>query len=422
MNFEWFMKAMGASHSSYHAVAFVERALKDAGFQTLDERKPYRLEAGKSYYVKRNDSSLIAFRIPESKPMKFLVASAHSDSPTFRVKPNPDMEKKNLLALNVEGYGGMIIPSWLDRPLSIAGRVVVETERGIESRLLDIDHDLCVIPNVAIHMNRDINSGYAYKQGVDTIPFFGNKGDVYSNFADWIKESLHDDSVKNVLSHDLYLYVRETPRLFGLEDEFLLSPRLDDLSSAFSVLDGFLSAEGENAIAVYSLFDNEEVGSLTRQGANSTFLRETLSRIAASLFDEKDALSIMAANGFHFSVDNAHANHPNHPELSDPTTDVRLGGGIVLKYNAAQHYTTDGYSAAVVKRICSLANLPYQEFTNRSDMRGGSTLGNISNSEISFASADIGIPQLAMHSAVEACAKSDVEAMAAFTRAYFERA
>lgn len=422
MNFEWFMKAMGASHSSYHAVAFVEKALKDAGFQTLDERKPYRLEAGKSYYVKRNDSSLIAFRIPESKPMKFLVASAHSDSPTFRVKPNPDMEKKGLLALNVEGYGGMIMPSWLDRPLSIAGRVVVETEQGIESRLLDIDHDLCVIPNVAIHMNRDINSGYAYKQGVDTIPFFGNKGDVYSNFADWVKESLHDDSVKSVLSHDLYLYVRETPRLFGLEDEFLLSPRLDDLSSAFSVLDGFLSAKGENAIAVYSLFDNEEVGSLTRQGANSTFLRETLSRIAASLFDEKDSLSIMAANGFHLSVDNAHANHPNHPELSDPTTDVRLGGGIVLKYNAAQHYTTDGYSAAVVKRICSLANLPYQEFTNRSDMRGGSTLGNISNSEISFASADIGIPQLAMHSAVETCAKSDVEAMAAFTRAYFERA
>ncbi len=422
MNFEWFMKAMGASHSSYHAVAFVERALKDAGFRTLDERKPYRLEAGKSYYVKRNDSSLIAFCIPKTKPMKFLVASAHSDSPTFRVKPNPDMEKKNLLALNVEGYGGMIIPSWLDRPLSIAGRVVVETEQGIESRLLDIDHDLCVIPNVAIHMNRDINSGYAYKQGVDTIPFFGNKGDVYSNFMDWIKESLHDDSVKNVLSHDLYLYVRETPRLFGLEDEFLLSPRLDDLSSAFSVLDGFLSAKGENAIAVYSLFDNEEVGSLTRQGANSTFLRETLSRIAASLFDEKDALSIMAANGFHLSVDNAHANHPNHPELSDPTTDVRLGGGIVLKYNAAQHYTTDGYSAAVVKRICSLTNLPYQEFTNRSDMRGGSTLGNISNSEISFASADIGIPQLAMHSAVETCAKSDVEAMAAFTRAYFERA
>ncbi len=422
MNFEWFMKAMGASHSSYHAVAFVEKALKDAEFQILDERKPYRLEAGKSYYVKRNDSSLIAFRIPESKPMKFLVASAHSDSPTFRVKPNPDMEKKGLLALNVEGYGGMIIPSWLDRPLSIAGRVVVETEQGIESRLLDIDRDLCVIPNVAIHMNRDINSGYAYKQGVDTIPFFGNKGDVYSNFADWIKESLHDDSVKNVLSHDLYLYVREMPRLFGLEDEFLLSPRLDDLSSTFSVLDGFLSAEGENAIAVYSLFDNEEVGSLTRQGANSTFLRETLSRIAASLFDERDALSIMAANGFHLSVDNAHANHPNHPELSDPTTDVRLGGGIVLKYNAAQHYTTDGYSAAVVKRICSLANLPYQEFTNRSDMRGGSTLGNISNSEISFASADIGIPQLAMHSAVETCAKSDVEAMAAFTRAYFERA
>lgn len=422
MNFEWFMKAMGASHSSYHAVAFVEKALKDAGFQTLDERKPYRLEAGKSYYVKRNDSSLIAFRIPESKPMKFLVASAHSDSPTFRVKPNPDMEKKGLLALNVEGYGGMIMPSWLDRPLSIAGRVVVETEQGIESRLLDIDHDLCVIPNVAIHMNRDINSGYAYKQGVDTIPFFGNKGDVYSNFADWVKESLHDDSVKSVLSHDLYLYVRETPRLFGLEDEFLLSPRLDDLSSAFSVLDGFLSAEGENAIAVYSLFDNEEVGSLTRQGANSTFLRETLSRIAASLFDEKDSLSIMAANGFHLSVDNAHANHPNHPELSDPTTDVRLGGGIVLKYNAAQHYTTDGYSAAVVKRICSLANLPYQEFTNRSDMRGGSTLGNISNSEISFASADIGIPQLAMHSAVETCAKFDVEAMATFTRAYFERA
>lgn len=170
---------------------------------------------------------------------------------------------------------------------------------------------------------------------------------------------------------------------------------------------------------MYALFDNEEVGSLTRQGANSTFLKETLSRIAACLWDEKDALPIAVAVGFHLSVDNAHANHPNHPELSDPTTDVRLGGGIVLKYNAAQHYTTDGYSAAVVKRICSLAELPYQEFTNRSDLRGGSTLGNISNSEISFAGADIGIPQLAMHSAVETCAKKDIEQMAQFIRCYY---
>ena len=419
MDFKWFMEAMAASHSSYHAVAFAEKTLLDAGFHSLSEKKTYRLEAGQSYFVKRNDSSLIAFRIPATKPKRFLIASAHSDSPTFRVKPNPDMERKGLLALNVEGYGGMIIPSWLDRPLSIAGRVIVETEQGVETRLFDVGRDLCVVPNVAIHMNRDINSGFAYRQGVDTIPLFGIKEGVYSNFADWLKESLHDASIKTVLSHDLYLYVREEPRLFGLQDEFLLSPRLDDLSSAFSVLNGFLSANSGNAIAVYALFDNEEVGSLTRQGANSTFLKETLSRIAACLWDEKDALPIAVADGFHLSVDNAHANHPNHPELSDPTTDVRLGGGIVLKYNAAQHYTTDGYSAAVVKRICSLAELPYQEFTNRSDLRGGSTLGNISNSEISFAGADIGIPQLAMHSAVETCAKKDIEQMAQFIRCYY---
>lgn len=411
------MQYLNASVSPFHAVREAASRLLAKGFVELPDEKSFTLVPGQGYFLTRNQTSLIAFRVPEAPRAQFQVAAAHSDSPTFKLKPAPLLEGKTL-RYNVEPYGGMIYSTWFDRPLSIAGRVLVRTESGVESRLLSIDEDIAVIPSVAIHLNREANRGVAYNPAIDLLPLVGLPSGKKS-FDAYLYDHLDDPNVLKVLSHDLFLYVREKAKTVGLRQEFLLSPRLDDLSSAYCALEGFLTAKNIDAIAVYALFDNEEVGSLTRQGANGTFLRDTLTRIQSALFGSGDDMASSAISGTLLSVDNAHANHPNHPELSDQTTDVRLNGGIVLKYNAAQKYTTDAYSAALVKTIASIAGVSVQEYTNRSDLPGGSTLGNLSNSEVSFVAADIGLPQLAMHSAVELCGQKDVNSMIRFMAAYY---
>lgn len=418
MSIDHILAQLDRSHSPFHAVKECVKDLKKAGFIEWKETFPISFEAEKSYFVMRNQSSLIAFRIPISPKPQFKLVSAHSDSPTFKLKPNPDLPG-NPLRWNVEPYGGMIMSTWLDRPLSIAGRVMVRTEKGIETRLLDIDSDLLTIPNVAIHMNREINKGYSWNPAVDLIPVVGNPKN-YDGFHSFLKTSLNDPTVLDVISHDLFLYTRENARLVGLEKDLVSSPRLDDLSSAYTALNGFLNAKGTDAIDVFALFDNEEVGSLTRQGADSTFLRDVLKRVSADLFKDVSTRKVALARSINLSVDNAHANHPNHPELSDKTTAITLNGGIVLKYNAAQKYTTDAFASAIVKEIAQLAHTSVQEYTNRSDLPGGSTLGNISNAQTSLISADIGLPQLAMHSAVELCGREDIESMIRFIQTYFD--
>ena len=410
------LQLLEKSYSPFHAVKNMEEKLAESGFERLDEKTTYSLKEGGSYYVKRNDSSILAFRLPRTeKPLSFRIAAVHSDSPTFKLKPNPLLKKGNLFLLNVEPYGGAIYSTWTDRPLSFAGRVMIKTEQGISSHLIAIDEDLLQIPNLCIHMNRDANNGFAYNPAKDLIPVFGYAEEGF-DFNEYLLSKL---GVKGeILAHDLFLYNRDKPRLVGREGEFVSAGRLDDLASAYTTLFGFLESKNEEAVDVFVCFDNEEVGSLTKQGANSDFLKNNLERILIAL-GKKEQEGEILARSFLLSVDNAHANHPNYPEISDPTTCVQMGKGIVIKYNANQKYTSDALSASYIKDIASEAGVPVQEYTNRSDLRGGSTLGNISNSELSLNSCDIGLPQLAMHSSNEFLGIQDLQYMVRLTSAYF---
>jgi aspartyl aminopeptidase len=406
------------SYSAFHAVKNIEEELKTSGFEELDEKANFNLKLGGNYYVKRNGTSIIAFRIPEKlEGFAFQLTATHNDSPTFKIKPNPVVRFQNLMSLNVEPYGGLIYNTWLDKPLSFAGRVMVKVNDKIETRLLAIDEDLLIIPNVAIHMNREINSGFVYNAARDLIPLFGTN-DCDFDFKKYLLTKL---GLKNgeVLSFDLYLYNRQEARLVGLNKEFLASGRLDDLSAAYSALMGFIEAKEAKNINVLASFDNEEVGSLTKQGANSTFLQDILKRIVTCLGGNKDDYQKATASSMLLSIDNAHANHPNHPEYTDKTTDVELNKGIVIKYNANQSYTSDSLSSAILKDLAKKADVPVQEFTNRSDLRGGSTLGNLSNSEVSLTAVDIGIAQLSMHSSYEMLGVEDVERMINLCKVYF---
>ncbi len=409
---------LNKSYSPFHVVKNIEEKLLSSGYQMLKEQEMYQLKAGGRYFVKRNGTSIIAFSIPNdlSRPY-FKISATHNDSPTFKLKPNPVVIYKNLASLNVEPYGGAIYSTWMDRPLSLAGRVMVEGKNGVEAKLLAIDEDLLEIPNLCIHMNREINKGYCYNPAKDMLPLLGEVKEGF-DFNAYLGEKLGLKEEEKVLSFDLFLYNREEAKLMGMNKEFLAGGRLDDLSATYSVLLGFLDAKENDGINVYASFDNEEVGSLTKQGANSDFLRLTLKRILRALGLEEKEEAALAASTL-LSVDNAHANHPNHPEISDKTTDVRLNGGIVIKFNAAQSYTSDGLSASLVKKLSSLSGVATQEYTNRSDLRGGGTLGNISNSEVSLTSCDIGIAQLAMHSSYEILGAKDVEAMKKLLETYF---
>ncbi len=409
------------SYSAFHAVKNIEDELIKAGFLKLDEKESFDLKKNGKYYLKRNDSSILAFKVPEAfdRP-SFKITATHTDSPTLKIKPNPILRYKNLTSLNVEPYGGMIMSSWLDRPLSLAGRVMVKDKKLISSRLLNIDEDLLVIPNLCIHMNRTINSGYAYNPSKDLIPLFGIT-DKKFDFSQYLKEKLGLKGKEEILSFDLFLYNRDLARRVGYKKEFLSSSRLDDLSSSYSTLLGFLeSQKPTSTIDVYVSFDNEEVGSLTKQGANSTFLKNNLRRIAFALGIRDDSYEKALASSILVSADNAHANHPNHPEISDSTTDIELNKGVVIKYNANQSYTSDSFSSSILKSLAKKAKVPYQEFTNRSDLRGGSTLGNISNSEVSLTSVDIGLAQLAMHSCNELMGVNDIDYLVKLIKEYYD--
>ena len=400
------------------AEALRERLLSE-GFQELSEKERWRLTPG-NYFVLRNHSALIAFTIPEEGTGKraFHMAASHSDSPSFKIKENPEMVVEgHYVKLNVEKYGGMLCAPWFDRPLSVAGRLFLRGEQGIEERLVDLGRDALMIPNVAIHMNRKANEGYAYDPQVDMLPLFalgGEKGGFWKLTAEAAGVSEED-----ILGHDLFLYNRTPGIIWGPEEEFVSAPRLDDLQCAFGTLEGFLRGGRKEQISLCCVLDNEEVGSATRQGAGSTFLYDTLQRIAGALgWDYEDYLTALAQS-FLVSADNAHAVHPNHKELTDPTNRPYIGGGIVIKYNAQQKYCTDGYSAAYFRTLCEKAGVACQAFANRSDMPGGSTLGNISNTRVAVNSVDIGLPQLAMHSPYETAGTADTEALVKAMEVFF---
>ena len=403
--------------TSYHSADTIRRILIGEGYEELIESAPWSLTKGGRYFAVRGESSIIAFRIPRSKPSGFMIAASHTDSPSLKIKTNPEMTGNGYIRLNVEKYGGLIMQSWFDRPLSVAGRVVVRTERGLASRLIRVDRDLLMIPRLAIHMDRQMNDGQGLNLQKDLLPIYG-LSDAKDTFKDLIASEA-GCSAQDILGHDLYLYVRGRGTIWGAQHEFLSAGHLDDLQCGFSDLKGFISSEESGSVPILAVFDNEEVGSRSRQGADSGYLSDILHRIsdAISLTDEQ--FRIMTAGSFMISADNAHAVHPNYADKADPVNRPALNKGPVLKYNASQRYTTDAVSAAVFKELCHRAGVPCQEFTNRSDIMGGSTLGHQSMTHVSIPTADVGLPQLAMHSAYETAGTMDTEYMIRVMRTFF---
>lgn len=393
------------SPSTFHAVRGIKAALLYAGFTEIREEDPWQIEKGGKYVVTRNGSALMAFTVPEEGAEAFHITASHCDSPTFKIKENPEIADGPYVKLNVEGYGGMIMSTWLDRPLSVAGRLLVTENGHLAEKIVAIDGTMLVIPSVAIHMDRSVNQHKEWKVQKDMLPLYGMTG-AKTPFMDVIAAAAKVKA-EDILAHDLTLYSRVPAAIWGEEREFISSPKLDDLQCAFACFRGFTQGQKEKYISVYALFDNEEVGSATSQGAGSTFLANTLERLARSLGYSYDETRAMIARSFMISADNAHSVHPNHPEYADPVNRPVINGGIVIKYSAAQKYATNAFSAAYFKKLCKDHDIPTQTFTNHSDNPGGSTLGNISNTVIAMPTVDIGLPQLAMHSSYETAGVKD---------------
>ena len=393
------------SPSTFHAVRGIKAALLYAGFTEIREEDTWQIEKGGKYVVTRNGSALMAFTVPQEGAEAFHITASHCDSPTFKIKENPEIADGPYVKLNVEGYGGMIMSTWLDRPLSVAGRLLVTENGHLAEKLVAIDGTMLVIPSVAIHMDRSVNQHKEWKVQKDMLPLYGMTG-AKTPFMDVIAAAAKVKA-EDILAHDLILYNRVPGTIWGEEREFISSPKLDDLQCAFACFRGFTQGQKEKYISVYALFDNEEVGSATSQGAGSTFLANTLERLARSLGYSYDETMAMIARSFMISADNAHSVHPNHPEYADPVNRPVINGGIVIKYSAAQKYATNAFSAAYFKKLCKDHDIPTQTFTNHSDNPGGSTLGNISNTVIAMPTVDIGLPQLAMHSSYETAGVKD---------------
>lgn len=395
------------SPTAFHAVGTIQEKLEKDGFKELLEQERWKIKCGGKYFVKRSGSSLISFIVPQKEICGYHMVASHTDSPAFKIKPYPEITTEDTyVKLNTEKYGGMILSTWLDRPLSVAGRVFFERENGdIESSLVNIDRDLLVIPNLAIHMNREINQGYSYNPQVDMLPVFTDKKG--RSLGETVARELGIEKDK-ILSEELFVYVRQRGCIVGEKGQWIMAPRLDDLQCAYAAMKGMLQAKPINYIALSAFFDNEEVGSGTKQGADSDFLKQVIERIGEGLSFSEEEKERMLRKSFLISADNAHALHPNHPEKADLTNRPKLNGGIVIKYHGGQKYTTDGYSNAVLIQLCKKAGVEYQTYCNRSDIAGGSTLGNIATKHVSVPSADIGFAQLAMHSAVETAGKEDV--------------
>lgn len=400
------MKFIQDHPSCYHVAEGLAQMLEQNGFHRLYENERWDLKRGEKYYVLRNGSSLTGFRLPKKEPENFQIVASHSDSPSFKIKENPEMKTAgHYIELNTEKYGGMLCAPWFDRPLSIAGRVMVRTQEGIENRLINFDRDLIMLPNLAIHMDRSLNDGYSYNAQRDMIPLWGDERSE-GTFLEMVAAEA-GVSKENIISTDLFLYNRMPGTIWGAGGEYISSPHLDDVQCAYASVQALLMGSHEQSVSVCSVFDNEEVGSATKQGAASTFLRDTLERIAAGLDLDAEKFHMMLAESFLVSADNAHAVHPNYLEKADPTNRPYMNQGIVIKYNANQKYTTDAVSAAVFQEICQTAGVPVQRYVNRSDVPGGSTLGNIVSRQVSVNMVDIGLAQLAMHSPYETAGVKD---------------
>ncbi len=406
------MSFIDQSPSMFHAADTIISQLESNGFAYLDPSSNWNLEVNGKYYVTSNQSAVIAFIVNSTAVENegFKIVGAHTDVPGFRIKPNPQMTTESYVKLNTEIYGGPILNTWLDRPLSAAGRVALKSDNVLRPtiKLVDLERPLLIIPNLAIHMNRDVNNGVKLNTQKETLPV-----------VSYVKEKLEGNIIleevakklnvapSDILEMDLFLYPTEKSCMVGLNEEFISASRLDDLSMVYSGLHALLNSSSASGVNVLACFDNEEVGSTSKQGANSPFLGTTLERIAVSLGKSREDYFRALAHSFIISADVAHLLHPNYPEKSDPTNKVLPGNGPAIKLSASCSYTTDSDSFGVFAHLCDSNNIPYQVFVNRSDERGGSTIGPVTASHVAIRSVDIGTPMLSMHSARELMASAD---------------
>ena len=406
---------LNASPVSFLAVQQIASALEQAGYRRMDPTQPIgTLQPGDKRYVTKNDSSIYAFHIGR-KPLAdagFHLLCAHCDSPTYRIKPKAEMTAEGgIVRLNTEVYGGPIMSTWFDRPLTIAGRVVLrgEDEMHPATRLLHVKRPLLQISNLAIHFNRQVNDGVKLSRQKDMLPILGITNSELERGHLLINTICSELAVEpsEILDFDLYLADATPACTFGVHDEFISSGRLDDLSMCHAGLEALLASAESDTTKVLAIFDNEETGSQTKQGAASPFLSSMLKRVALAQSGTEEAFYQAVERAFMVSADNAHAWHPNYSEKYDPTNHPLLGGGPVIKFNAAQKYASDAVSAAVFASICEKAGVPYQRFVNHSDIAGGSTLGNILASSIPLRGVDMGNPILAMHSCRETGSVAD---------------
>lgn len=403
-----FIEFINKTPNAFCCVSNIKEILNKEGFKELYETEVWdNLDINGKYYVSRNDSSIIAFKMADVLDKAgFNIVAAHTDSPSFAIKPNPEMKENGYIKLNVDGYGGMINYTWLDRPLSVAGRVITKSGETYKKQIVNIDKDLLIIPSQAIHINREVNEKCGLNPQIDMLPIMSLDENVSMDkvITQYLKSN--NESSQEICDYDLYLYNRDKAKYVGNDNDFILSPRLDDLGSLFPALCAFVESDNKSRFNIFCAFNNEEIGSLTAQGADSTFLMDILTKICQS--KNIDSLKTIA-NSFIVSADNAHAIHPNAGGKSDPTNKVYLNKGVVIKHHI--NYTTDSLTSSLFKGVCARENVPVQDFACRSDMRCGATLGGISQSHVSIDSVDIGLPQLAMHSANELIGSKDLDYM-----------
>lgn len=412
--------------SPVQAVRACEDRLAEAGFDELKYDEKWELRKGGKYYVKHHSTTLFAFSVGEkwneTKSPQIRIAAAHTDFPCLRIKPSADVTASGYAQLNVEVYGGAILNTWLDRPLGVAGRVAVRGEKPFQPKVVEFvsDKNLLTIPNLAIHMNREVNKGVELNKQVDMLPILALLQEEEKE-ADYFLTFLAQElSVKkeDILDFELTVFCREEPQFVGLRDDFISAPRLDNLTSCAALVSGLIDAKRQEGINLIALFDHEEIGSRTKQGAGSILLHDMLLRIL-KLTGREDSAEADLYQSMILSVDVAHGVHPNQAGKMDITNKPVLGKGICIKESCAQSYATDCEAIAVIQQICETEEIPYQKFVNRSDMQGGGTLGSIASALLPVKTVDIGVPLLAMHSARELMGTADQQTLTALLKAYF---
>jgi probable M18 family aminopeptidase 2 len=416
------------SPSTYHVVKNCSDILDENGFERIMPREKWEIKKGGKYFLKKSSSTIIAFTVGEDFDVKngFKIFGAHTDSPCFRIKPNPEIVTENVVRLNTEVYGGPILSTWFDRPLSIAGRVIVKGEDSFFPRTvkIKIDEPLLTIPNLAIHQNREVNNGVKIDKQNDVLPVISliNKNFEREGYLERIILEKTGIKKEDIIDFDLYLYATEKGCLLGANEEFMSSPKIDNLASVYTGLIGLLEAEeNQDRINIFVAFDNEEIGSATKQGADSNYLLNTLERISLALGLSRGDFLQMLESSYILSADAAHAAHPAHLGKTDPTNRGKINEGISIKISAKQKYTSDGYSIAVIKQLIEGTEIQIQPFVNESNELGGSTIGPISSTHLDIDGVDLGVPMFAMHSVRELCGIFDVFYLKELAKEFFSK-